>query len=619
MGEKEKLFTGFKSVSTSEWEEAIMNDLNGRDYNKLLIWNTYEGFKVLPYYREENISGLPYLSRLPGEFPFVRGNNQYGNRWLIREDFFVNQALTANEKAIDLLGKGVDSLGFIFDQPEMITGSCISELLKDICLTEVEINFVCPPDQSKYALIFREYVSEKKYDKASVYGSISADPLGSLALNGRLDDSSLKDLSEVIRSTADMPGFRVITVHGTYFANSGATLAQELAFSLAQAAEYLVRFTDAGFGVDEIAGKIKFNFGISGSYFPEIAKLRAARLLWAKIVSAFGPEDENSAKLISHSVTNLINKTVYDPWVNMLRTQTEAMSAALGGTGSITVTSYDVATGATGEFSERIARNQQLLLKEESHFDKVADPGGGSYYIESLTASIAEAAWDIFLKTEDTGGFSESFKKGIIQSEIKLSAEKRRQKYAQRADNILGVTHYANNNENLTGKIVDTLSASADKGEGPAGFEKLKLFRYALPFEQLRYKTDLYSRNNKRPVVFLLSVGDPLYARARAQFSSNFFAVAGFEIVDNNGFNSVEDGITAAVDKNADLIVLCSSDEEYAIFAPRAFELLNSGALVVAGNPACRPELENKGIQNFIHLRSNILEELTRYQNLLIN
>jgi methylmalonyl-CoA mutase len=295
------------------------------------------------------------------------------------------------------------------------------------------------------------------------------------------------------------------------------------------------------------------------------------------------------------------------------------MSAALGGTGSITVTPYDVATGATGEFSERIARNQQLLLKEESHFDKVADPGGGSYYIESLTASIAEAAWDIFLKTEDTGGFSESFKKGIIQSEIKLSAEKRRQKYAQRADNILGVTHYANNNENLTGKIVDTLSASADKGEGPAGFEKLKLFRYALPFEQLRYKTDLYSRNNKRPVVFLLSVGDPLYARARAQFSSNFFAVAGFEIVDNNGFNSVEDGITAAVDKNADLIVLCSSDEEYAIFAPRAFELLNSGALVVAGNPACRPELENKGIQNFIHLRSNILEELTRYQNLLIN
>lgn len=619
MAEKEKLFTGFKPVSTSEWEETIMNDLNGRDYNKSLIWNTYEGFSILPYYREENIARLPYLNKRPGEYPFVRGNHEYGNRWLIREDIFVEQAVAANAKAIGLLNKGVDSVGFIFNSAEMLTMSFISELLKDICLTGVEVNFICPSDKSKYALIFKEYVSDRKFDKASVFGSISADPLGSLALKGRLGDSPLEDLPEVIRGTADMPGFRIITVHGDSYANSGATLVQELAFSLAQAAEYLDRLTDAGFGIDEIAGKIKFNFGIGGSYFPEIAKLRAARLLWAKIVTAFGPEDENSAKLISHSVTNLINKTIYDPRVNILRTQTETMSAALGGTGSITVTPYDMATGVTDEFSERIARNQQLLLKEESHFDKVADPAGGSYYIESLTASMAEIAWGIFLKIQDEGGFSESFKKGVIQSEIKLSAEKRRQKYAQRADNILGVTQYANNNENLTGKIVGSLFSNDENEEGSADFEKLKLFRYALPFEQLRYKTDLYSRENKRPVVFLLPLGDPLYARARAQFSSNFFAVAGFEVVDNNGFGSAEEGITAARGKNADLIVLCSSDEEYATFAPQAFELLKEEVMVVAGNPACRPELENRGIQNYIHIKSNILEELARYQDLLIN
>jgi methylmalonyl-CoA mutase len=617
MADKEKLFNGFESVSTREWEEVIKNDLKGRDYSKSLIWNTNEGFKVLPYYREENISGLPYRGNMPGEYPFVRGNHKYGNKWLIRENILVGSPVTANAKALELLNKGVDSLGFIFKSADSITLNSIAELLKDICLTGPEINFLCPPDQSKYALVFREYISERKYDKSSVYGSVSADPLGSLALNGRLDDSSLEDLSEVIRSTADMPGFRIITVHGDSYANSGATLVQELAFSLAQAVEYLVCFTEEGIGIDEIAGKMKFNFGIGGSYFPEIAKLRAARLLWAKIVDAFAPEDENSAKLISHSITNLINKTVYDPWVNMLRTQTETMSAALGGAGSITVSPYDIATGVTGEFSERIARNQQLLLKEESHLDKVADPGGGSYYIESLTASIAEGAWDIFLKIQDEGGFSESFKRGVIQAEIKVSADKRRHKYAQSIDNILGVTRFANTNEKLKDKTVKPLFLT-DEIAGETDFGTLKLFRYALPFEQLRYKTDMYSIDNKRPVVFMLPLGDPVYAKARAQFSCNFFAVAGFTVIDNNLFPSAEEGIESARAKSADLIVLCSSDEEYSKLAPEAAGLLQEEILVVAGNPACRSELESKGIRNYIHIKSNIIEELSGYQNLFI-
>jgi methylmalonyl-CoA mutase len=295
------------------------------------------------------------------------------------------------------------------------------------------------------------------------------------------------------------------------------------------------------------------------------------------------------------------------------------MSAALGGTGSITVRPYDIAIGKAGEFSERIARNQQLLLKEEAHFDKVADPGGGSYYIESLTASIADAAWNIFLNIQDEGGFTESFKKGIIQSQIKLTAEKRRQKYMQRADNILGVTQYANTDEKFTGKMDDRIFSVAGLAQDEADVEILKIFRYAMPFEQLRNKTDLYSLKNKRPVIFMLPIGDPEYRRIRTQFSCNFFAVAGFDIIDNNGFNSLEEGIKAAREKNADLIVLCSSDDEYSALAPGAYELLNYEILVVAGNPVCRPELESKGINNFIHIRSNILEELSGYQNLLFN
>lgn len=618
MAEEEKLFNNFKSVSAKEWEEVIMNDLKGRDYNRSLIWNTYDGFKVLPYYRRENIRGLAFLNSMPGEYPFLRGINKNGNRWLIRQDIVADSILTANAKAKELLNRGVDSIGFKFQSDKLITESSLTELLKDICLTDLEINLISPPEKCKYALVFRDYLSGRQYEKNLIRGSISADPLGSFLLNGKINYTAIEELADVISNISDLPHFKVITVDGTSYANSGATIVQEIAFSLAQGVEYLIFFTDKGFKADDIAGKLKFNFGIGGSYFPEIAKLRAARILWAEIVSSFGNKDKNSAKLITHSVTNLINKTIYDPWVNMLRTQTEAMSAALGGTCSITVHPYDVVTGVPCEFSERIARNQQLLLREEACFDKVADPGGGSYYIESLTASIAEAAWDIFLKVEEEGGFLESLKKGFIQSEIDFSVKERIKKYSLRKDNILGVTQYADKSENISDKPVKSLLKTDPGLWEEVEIKRLKLFRYAGLFEELRHKTDVYSIENERPVIFILPVGDPVLRMARARFSSNFFAVAGFKIVDNNGFKSVEDGIKAARVQGADMIILCSSDEEYSKAAPRAGKLLENEILVIAGNPLCRSELEKKGIINFIHTGSNILEELSRYQNLLI-
>ena len=385
MEEKEqKLFTYFQPVTTQEWEDKIIADLKGKDYERSLIWRTHEGFNVRPDYREEDLADLNYLVSLPGEFPFVRGSKK-DNDWQIRQNIIVKDFEQANKKALTILGKGVTSLGFYFDSCTNITKADMGILLKDICVEAAEINFVCTCDNCNCAKVFAEYVSEGSWDNKQVVASTSIDPISALVLQGMMGEKAFSNIKDVIEATAELPKFRVINVNGKHFANSGSSIVQELAFSLAQGAEYLTQLTELGLSIDKVAKNIKFNFGIGNNYFMEIAKLRAARYLWAKIVEAYGPDCKCVAKLVVHSETNTFNKTIYDPYVNMLRTQTEAMSAVLGGTNSVTVLPFNAIYEDTTEFSERIARNQQILLKEESHLNKIVDPSAGSYYIESLT------------------------------------------------------------------------------------------------------------------------------------------------------------------------------------------------------------------------------------------
>lgn len=615
MAEKEqKLFTDFAPISTQEWEAKINADLKGRDYERALVWKTYEGFNVRPYYREENLKNLKYLDTLPGEFPFVRGNKKTNNDWLVRQNIFVGDFAATNKKALDILGKGVTSLGFLFDGCNKITKNDLAVLLKDICPEAAEINLVCSSDNSNCAEVFAQYVSEGKWNIENVYASSSIDPIGTFVLKGNLDKNAISKLKPAIEKTKVLPNFRTIGVHGKFFANSGSSIVQELAFSLAQGAEYLTQLTELGMNIDDVAKSIKFNFGIGNNYFMEIAKLRAARLLWAQIVKAYGPECDSSAKLIAHCETNRFNKTVYDPYVNMLRTQTEAMSAVLGGAHSITVLPFNAIFEETTEFSERIARNQQALLKEESYLDKIADPSAGSYYIENLTASLADEAWALFLKVQGKGGFIAAFNEGFVQGEIKEMAAKRDKNIAFRRDNLLGTNQFPNFTEKIEAEFDGSVFEPVDLTEKGSKIETLKPYRGAQAFEVLRYTTDVYSKENKRPVAFMLTIGNLNFRKARAQFSCNFFAVAGFTVIDNNGFATVEEGITAAKVAKADIIVVCSSDEEYAAIVPNVAKQLDDEILVVAGAPACQAELEEKGITNFIHVKSNILEELKAYQ-----
>ena len=611
---KQKLFTDFAPVTTEEWEAKINADLKGKDYERALVWKTYEGFKVRPYYRQENLEIMKYLDTLPGEFPFVRGNKKTGNDWLIRQNIFVSDFEVANKKALEVLGKGVTSLGFYFTNCDNISKENIGVLLKDICLEAAEINLVCPGDSGKCSEIFSEYVAEGKWENKNVLASASIDPIGTFILKGKLGENAFSKLKPVFEKTRILPKFRIIAVHGKFFANSGSSIVQELAFSLAIGAEYLTQFTELGLNIDDIAKAIKFNFGIGNNYFMEIAKLRAARLLWAQIVKAYNPECDCSAKLIAHSETNRYNLTIYDPHVNMLRTQTEAMSAALGGAHSITVLPFNAIYETPTDFSERIARNQQILLKEESYLDKVSDPAAGSYYIENLTDSLVKESWNLFLTVQEKGGFIAAFRDGFIQKEVKEMAKKRDLNIALRRENLLGTNQFPNFTEKIIREFDSSVFDPIDLTEEEAEVETLKPYRGAQAFEALRYSTDVYSKTNKRPVVFMLTIGNLTFRKARAQFSCNFFAVAGFTVIDNNGFSTVEEGIAAAKAANADIVVLCSSDEEYAELAPKAAELLENEILVVAGAPACQAELEVKGIKNFISVKSNILEELEAYQ-----
>lgn len=616
-----KLFTEFPSISTQQWEEKIVADLKGKDYEKALVWRTNEGIAVKPYYRAENLEGLEFLNNAPGQFPFVRGNKS-SNEWLIRQDIVVTDLEAANKKALEVLGKGVNSLGFIFECQTQMGIDDLKVLLKDICLEAAEVNIVCRCKNCDLTDAFARLIEEGPWDSKNIVASVANDPLGTYLLKGKFDVccdgtafSRLKSQSE---AASGLPKFRTLAVNGKIFGNSGASVVQELAFSLAQGAEYLSRLTEMGLSVDQVASTIKFNLSIGNNYFMEIAKLRAGRLLWAQIVKSFGPEKDCSARMVVHSETASYNKTVYDSYTNLLRTQTEAMSAALGGAHSVNVLPFDAIYQNPTAISERIARNQQILLKEESYIDKIADPAGGSYYIETLTASVAEQVWNLFLEVQDKGGFIAAVKEGFIQKQVKDMANRRDQNIALRRENLLGVNQFPNFGEIIKTELPASVFEPVDLTETDAEIETLKPYRGAAAFEALRYKTDQHALTNGRPMAFMLTIGNLAMRKARAQFACNFFAVAGFEVMDNNGFSSVDEGLATARAVNAKIVVVCSSDDEYAEIVPELAGKRNSEILVVAGNPSCRPELEAAGVKNFIHVRSNLLEELLKFQNLIL-
>ncbi len=435
---KEKLFSDFPGVSTEAWMEKITADLKGADFEKKLVWKTNEGFKVKPFYRQEDLEGLKTTEGLPGQFPYLRGIKKDDNTWYVRQDIKVECAKEANAKALDLLNKGVDSLGFNINKKDLCP-EYIETLLEGICAECVELNFsTCQGATVTLAGLLVEYFTKKGYDLAALKGSINYDPMGKMLAKGKDMSNYIATAKVLVEIMAALPKYRCITVNAIELNNAGSYIAQELGYALAWGNEYLNALIEAGVSADDAAKKIKFNFGISSNYFLEIAKFRAARMLWANIVKEYNPACDCSCKMLAHAETSTFNLTLFDAHVNMLRTQTEAMSAALAGVNSITVSPFDKAYQTPDDFSERIARNQQLLLKEECHFDKVVDPAAGSYFIENLTVSIAQQAWNLFLQVEEEGGMMEAVKAGKVQEAVNASNKARHEAVSKRREILLG-------------------------------------------------------------------------------------------------------------------------------------------------------------------------------------
>ena len=612
---KEKLFTEFQAPTTQEWLDKIEVDLKGADFNKKLVWRTNEGFNVQPFYRREDVLKLKTPDSLPGEFPFVRGNKKDDNTWYIRQDIVADDAAEANKKALDILNKGIDSLGF-YIPGEKVSAAFIETLLDQILCDIVEVNFhTCQRHALELAQILTAYFEKKGYDKEKIVGSIDFDPMKKMVMKGKDTSEVLATAPQLVEALKDYPQFRCICVNTVALNNAGAYIVQELGYALAWGNEYLQQLVDAGVDVDLAAKKIKFNMGVSENYFMELAKFRAARMLWAQIVKQYEPKCDCACKMCVHAVTSEYNQTLFDSYVNLLRSQTEAMSAALAGVHSMVVTPFDVTYEAPTDFSERIARNQQLLLKEECHFNTVVDPGAGSYYVEHLTDSLAVEGWKIFLKVEEEGGFLAAVKAGTIQDDINATNVKRHGDAAKRKEFLLGTNQFPNFTEKSEGKrAVGCGCCCKAKDSSEPAFKAISSTRLAADFEDLRIHTE----ETKVPVAFMLTIGNLAMRQARAQFSCNFLACAGYKVIDNLGFKTVEEGVDAALEAKADIVVICSSDDEYAEYAIPAFKYLDGRAMfVVAGAPACMDDLKAAGIENFIHVRCNVLETLKEYNQKL--
>lgn len=603
----EKLFSEFQAPTTQEWMDKIQVDLKGADFQKRMVWRTNEGFDVMPFYRREDLADLKAVNSLPGEFPFVRGNKKDNNIWYVRQEINVDCPKAANEKALDILNKGVDSIGFKIAGKD-VSKDFIATLLNGILPQYVELNFnTCQRHCVELAEILVAYFKENGYPLSELKGSINFDPISRILCNGSDKSALIAEGKALIEALAELPGYKCVNVNSVALNNAGAYIYQELGYALAWGAEYMNALTEAGVDATEAGKRIKFNMGVSDNYFMEIAKFRAARMLWAQIVKQYEPKCDCACQMHVCAFTSEYNQTIFDSYVNLLRSQTEAMSAAIANVDSIVVTPFDKPYEVPTDFAERIARNQQLLLKEEAHFDKLVDVAGGSYTVEHLTDAIAKEGWKLFLEVENAGGFLAETLKGNIQKAVNASNDKRHADAAKRKEFILGTNQFPNFNEVSEGKAPMACTCSCNKGD----IETLNKSRLASEFETLRLATE---KAEKQPVAFMLTIGNLAMRQARAQFSCNFLAAAGYKVIDNLGFETVEAGVDAAMEAKADIVVICSSDDEYAEYAIPAFKYLNGRAMyVVAGAPACSDELKAAGIENFINVKSNQLGTLKEY------
>jgi methylmalonyl-CoA mutase len=603
-----RLFSEFPQISTVAWEEKLRADLKAAGFQQDLIWESDEGIRVKPFYRKEDLDGLEYLEHAGS----LKAGGSAPNSWTICQD--LSQGMTpaeANTRIKAALGGGAQAVRVRLSDTTVPGPGFLETLFDGIPLEGTELLFQGYLGADAFYDRLIELASGKGIHPLALKGSLGADPIGKMVSTG-IPIASMENLGKLVRKVMEnSPGLRVIDVDGALIHNAGATLVGELGFALAMASEYLAILTSRGIGAADVIPAMQLSLATGPNYFMEIAKLRAARILWGRICEAYGL-DPLSGRIPLHATSSSWNMTLYDPYMNMLRGTTEAMSAILGGADLISVLPFDHPYGNSTGFSDRIARNVQLILRDEAYFDRVSDPSSGSYYIESLTDAVAEKSWDLFRETEAKGGFIKAFESGWVQECVLASRQKKMDQYASGERHLLGTNAFPFFNE----MILDHLSSAGQAEMSGSPLVPLSPFRVASLIEATRLETE---RMKKRPKVFLFKFGDPFRAAARANFAGNLLGCAGYEILDQPAFDSIGSGIAAARKAKPDMVVLCSSDDNYRGMAPAVMEALaESAVIVVAGYPEEELEaLRKAGIEHFINTGSHLLETLRQFNRLL--
>lgn len=606
----ELLFSDFPGVTSEEWKNTILKDLKGQPFEKV-EWQTEDGITIQPFYRKEN---------LPSPLPEIHRNDK---GWKITESILNQHSpAAANESAKKALLSGADALLFYSHEEAgktygvpLHSATDLSTLLLGIDLSIVPVILSLANRTPSFEKDIREQAKGAKQFLADY------DPFGTAILCGELGDSEENvkiNLSSLASSNTNV---RMICVHSYYFRDAGASISQELTYTLAAGVEYLNSLVESGIKPALAADSIWFWMGIGSDYFTEIAKIRALRILWSQVLNIYETGLGDVTKAVIFANTSSWNFTAYDPHVNILRGTTAAMSAVIGGADYVHVNPYDSVYVQTNEFGKRIARNSQLLLRHEAHLDKVEDPASGSYYLEVLTHQLCEKAWKEFQTLEGDGGYHKSLQNSKVQDAIIASAKQKRDATASKKQTLLGTNQYALAKERhpeLAENITNTKSLLAFPNQGK--YKRLDTVRLSWDFDRLRVLTDLHLAKGKPvPKVFLLTIGDLTMRKARAGFSSNFIGCLGYEILDNAGFETIEAGILAAKQNKADIIVLCSSDEEYVTLIPEFAKSIKkempSVWPIVAGFPKDLIASANElGITDFIHLKRNLIEFMEKAQ-----
>lgn len=632
----ESLFAEFPSATPEEWEERIRKDLKGADFEKKMIWQSGEGFAVRPFYTRADLSGI--AESFPGQYPFVRGYHGAGNSWELRQDIACADPKRANQLALAALRHGAEGVGFVRERFAAASGiverglkldapADLQTLLAEVWIDQCGLFFDLGADGAQlYDWLLAEF-ARRSLQTTGASVRIAIDPARDLLREGRLAAdwaTTMQSAAQIAaRTQKESPGWRTLSASNLAAHWGGANLSQELAITLSAAHELLVACLEAGLTPAQFSSVFFFRFAVGQNYFMEIARLRAARKLWSRIVREYAGEDYAAASAFVVAESSAPNQAIYDRHNNLLRSNIEAMAALVGGCDSFSCAPFDAFADGGDEFSLRLALNTQLLLRHEAHLDKTADPAAGSYYLESLTDLLSRRSWEIFREIESAGGLAAAAAKGAIQRMVGENRSRLQEQIASRRKMVLGVNQYPNQKDAALQLDQGGALRPAPAVQSAVRIEALPEFRPAHAIEELRLLTERAAQRGKGPpVVFPWLFGDRTMRTARSNFVQNFFGCAGFICLDNPAYETPAEAAKAAEQAHADIIVFCAADADYAehcgpaIAAARA--LLPAANFVVAGMPEAQIEpLKAAGVSRFVHVRTPLLSELQEYQRLL--